>query len=221
MGYAIDRTGHGADAVASALAPALPGVRVTTLEKGGSLARAGQVIITTSHYTENLFDPFVPPNVGLVAVLDADMPLRQPDVRSHERAVQEAAEWRGVAHACGARFLLQSDALETFRAAFEDPWTDAAEDLAQRTAYDQPPAVRAARVACRQKPPAKARAAAQQVVLAAKEALPDVQADEGGASVPGEFAVTLRIPHERWPALRSFLATLDDAHIIDTSPIFW
>ncbi len=221
MGYAIDRTGHGADAVAAALARQFPEERVTTLEKGGSLDKAGRMLITTSHYAENLFDPFIPSKVGLVALLDADMSLRQPDVRSHERAVQEAAEWRGIAHASGARFLLQSDAPETFRTAFEDPWADAAEDLIQRTAYAQPPAARAARVSCRQKPPAAARAAVQKLSLAAKETVPEVTVEEGPGAVPGEFAVTLRVSHERWPVLRAFLATLDDAHIIDTSPIFW
>ena len=221
MGYDIDRTGHGADAVASALAQAFPNERVTTLEKGGSMDKAGRILITTSHYAENVFDPFIPSDVGLVALLDADMALRQPDVRSHERAVQEAAEWRGIAHACRARFLLQSDAPETFRAALEDPWADAENDLAQRTAYAQPPAVRAARVSCRQKPAAAARAAAQKLSLAAKETVPDAEAAESPGAQPGAFAVTLRVPHERWPALRAFLATLDDAHIIDTSPIFW
>ncbi len=244
MGYAIDRTGHGADAIAAALAPLFPGERVTTLEKysttpsgpesppskggetrssplGGEAKEGSRIIITTSHYTENIFDPFVSSPIGLVAVLDADMPLRQPDAQSHERAVQEAAEWRGVARAHGARFLLQSDAPETFRAAFEDPWADAEEDLRQRAAYGQPPAVRAVRVACRQKPPAAARAAAQKIVLAAKETVAGAEAEASPTSLPGEFAVTLRISHERWPALRSFLATLDDAHIIDTSPIFW
>ncbi len=218
MGYAIDRSGFGVEGVAAALAAAFPQATVAVAEKDGNddAVQTADIVVATRHYADNLFDPFDPPPVGLVAVLDADMPLRAPHAGAQEQAVREAQEWRGAAHASRATFLLQSDAVGVFRDAFADPVKTATDDLANRRAYGQPPAVRAARVACRQRPPAAARAAAQRTALAAREHLPFATVDEAAPAERGEFAVLISVPHDRTPDLLAFLSGLDDAHIIDT-----
>ncbi len=212
--FRMERRGWGNQAVAQALRDALPGARVAVSEKGAAPADA-DILVATRHYLENVFDAFGPPRVGLVALLDADAPLRAPDFRAADRALREAAEWQGLARACGAAFVVQTADPAFFRRGLGDPTAWAREELANRRAYGLPPASALVRLTCRARPAARARQMRDDLVAGARAAFPSVRAATELRSPPGTFAAELRFPPADTSAVLAWLRRAPDACIID------
>ena len=216
-GRTIEQKGFGNRAVADALQTAFPGQQVAVIEKDAPTLNASASIILATHYwLETIFDPFLPSTIGLIALLDADAPLRFPGFRASEQALLEAAQWRGAAHACRADFLLQTDNAELFKTAFSDPWAWSKEELAQRISYHQPPSVRLVRLTCHQFPAAEARHALQTIVADLQKEFPSLSINTQIQSEPGTFSAELMIAHDQTAAVFSALQKIDDACVIDT-----
>jgi primosomal protein N' len=141
-GHDLLRRGFGNKKVAEALKNCFPGRSVAIVEKGANDGVAADILLATRFYLEDLFDPFAPGNIGLVADLDADMALHQPNFRATEHAILSANEWRGVASAHRAPFILQTDTPEVFQRGLEDPIAFMKSELKTRADYDLPPVMR-------------------------------------------------------------------------------
>lgn len=206
--------GYGNRAVANAIQSVFPDKTVSCIEKGTELVASdgADVLVVTRHYLENVFSPFDPPDVGLVADLEADMPLFEPTYRAVEQALHDAEEWRGVAHACRAEILIQTNVPELFRGALSDPRRTLEEDLKTRAAYGQPPFRRRMTIDPRIDEPHE-RAHAVRAVL-----------DRLRAEVPGTECVEsdvlrLSVPEDEEQKILALFSTLDDRYIIDTRAI--
>ncbi len=219
--------GFGNRAVAAALQSAFPEATVACLDRDTDVdgAKDADILVVTRHYVENVFDPFHPPDVGLVAELEGDRSLFEPSYRALEKSLLNAEEWRGIAHACRARFLIQTEMPDLFRNALSQPEKALLDDLAIRKSYAQPPYVRAMTVDFKpDEPDEQARGIAKAI-----EAIRAVSPSTDIAKLPsplkgegqGEVYASLRLtvpPSDERAVLQAF-SPLDDSYIIDTRPL--
>lgn len=104
------------------------------------------MVVATSHYTENLFDPRVSHGWGAVIYVDGSAPLRDADPRATERALTQAATWQAVARAHKARCVIQSDHPDLFREGLSQPDVVLAQERSARMDYLLPPFGRVLRI---------------------------------------------------------------------------
>jgi primosomal protein N' (replication factor Y) len=113
------------------------------------------------------------PNVRLVGVVSADVGLNMPDFRAGERAFQLVSQVAGRAGrgAAAGRVIVQTFEPENpaiTLAAAHDYEAFAAQELEIRRAAGLPPAVRMARIVCREADAAEARERAREVAIRLK-----------------------------------------------------
>lgn len=118
------------------------------------------------------------PNVRLVGVIDADTAATQPDFRAAERTFQlisQVAGRAGRAEHAGLVIVQTVDPASRaiVLASRHDFTTFAGEELQARRRFALPPAVRMARIVCRDQDAAKALAAAQALAQELSRAGPD------------------------------------------------
>ena len=205
--------GFGNRAVAAAIQAEFPEATVACLDRDTRVdgSEDADILVVTRHYLENVFDPFHPPDVGLVAELDGDRSLFEPSQRAVEKALYNAEEWRGVAHACRARFLIQTEIPDLFRSALSSPEKTLLDDLSVRKSYGQPPYVRALSV------DAKADDEASRKEMLAEASRVVRSASPGAEIIEGETVVARVPPEDELAVLKAF-SSMDDRYIIDTSP---
>jgi|GEM_PF-749015 len=219
--------GFGNRAVAAALQSAFPEATVACLDRDTDVdgAKDADILVVTRHYVENVFDPFHPPDVGLVAELDGDRSLFEPSYRALEKSLLNAEEWRGIAHACRAKFLIQTEMPDLFRNALSQPEKALLDDLAIRKSYAQPPYVRAMTVEFKPDEPgeqaqgiAKAIEAIRAVSTSTEiSKLPSPSKGEGQGEVYARIRLAVP-PSDELAVLQAF-SPFDDSYIIDTRPL--
>lgn len=212
-GNRLSPRGYGNRAVAAALQKLFPEATVSCIEKGTDLVGADQsdILVVTRHYYENIFDPFHPPDIGLVVDLDADLPLYEPTSKAVEHAILNTEEWRGVANACRADVLIQTEVPDLFRSILSEPERVLAEDLATRRAYGQPPFKRVMTVRFRSTEPHESTLALRTMTEQIREQVPDITVVEGDG-------LRVTVAPEHAAALLRLFSRSDDRYIIDTRP---
>jgi primosomal protein N' len=212
--------GWGNRTVQKALLKLWPQAKVSRVEKDGEqLDPTADIWLSTNHYLENLFDPFAPPDLGLVAVLDADQPLFRAHYRAQENAWANLEEWRAVAQASKAEFVVQTDRAEAWRAYQADPRRCVADELAARRAFAAPPQRRILRFSNKILPPTEALAALTQIAKEARQACPGALCTEPGTDERGAPLLEISVAPAEEPRLLAWAARLDDSFVIDTDAI--
>ncbi len=213
-GNRLSARGYGNRAVASAMQKIFPEATVSCIEKGTDLVGADQsdILVVTRHYYENVFDPFQPPDVGLVVDLDADLPLYEPTSQAVEHAILNTEEWRGVANACRADVLVQTEVPDLFRSMLSEPERVLADDAATRRAYGQPPFKRVMTLRFRS-------GESHETDLAMRTMADQIRAQVPGASVVDSDGLRVTVPLADVPALLVLFSRADDRYIIDTRPL--
>jgi len=206
--------GFGNRAVAAALQSAFPEATVAVLDRDTSVDGGidADILVVTRHFMENVFNPFQPPDVGLVAELEGDRSLFEPSYRALEKSLLNAEEWRGVAHACKAKFLIQTEMPDLFRSALSQPEKALLDDLAVRKSYVQPPYVRSMTVGFKSDEPEEQAREITKSVGAICFVSPGTTIQKGN---PIRLSVPLSDEHAILQAFSSF----DDRYIIDTRPL--
>ncbi|OGL95178.1 hypothetical protein A2348_02545 [Candidatus Uhrbacteria bacterium RIFOXYB12_FULL_58_10] len=213
-GSRLAARGYGNRAVAAALQTLFPEATVRCVEKGTDPAGSDQsdILVVTRHYYENIFDPFQPPNVGLVVDLDADLPLYEPTMRAVEHAILNMEEWRGVANACRADFLVQTEVPDLFRSIFSERDRVLSDDLTTRQAYGQPPFRRICMIRFRSSEPHERDHALRAMSDRIREGVPTAMISDGEN-------LRVSIPPEDKNLLFEIFSNADDGYIIDTRPL--
>jgi primosomal protein N' len=206
--------GYGNRAVASALQAIFPETTVECVEKGSlpGTAPRPDILLATRHYIENIFDPFDPEAFGLVTELDADRPLYEPSTFAVERAVIGSHEWMGVANACRADVLFQTEAVELTREILAHPEQVVAGDIETRRSYGQPPFSRSVDARYTSDEPLKRSQALHILADQIRQAVPRARLSESEE-------LHISVPLEDEAPLLDVLLRFDDRYIIDTRPI--
>lgn len=215
-GNTLQPKGFGNRAVAAAMQTAFPEATVACLDKEHSAEPPDttDILVVTRHYFENVFDPFRPVRFGLVIDLDADLPLFEPSRDAMERTATNAEEWRGLALASHADYLVQTDAPGLFQELLSEPERVLADDLATRKAYGQPPYSRVVTIGYRVTEPLRREHALRAISDRVRSLVPE-------AAISGRDTLKVSVPTEAADALLRALGEADDAYIIDTRPVEW
>ena len=206
--------GFGNRAVAAALQSAFPEATVAVLDRDTAVdgGKDADILVVTRHYVENVFDPFQPPDVGLVAELEGDRSLFEPSYRALEKSLLNAEEWRGVAHACKAKFLIQTEMPDLFRNALSQPEKALLDDLSVRKSYAQPPHVRSMTVDFKSDDPLEQAREIAKSVGAICFVSP-------GTTIQKGDPIRLSVPLSDERAILQAFSSFDDRYIIDTRPL--
>ena len=215
--------GFGNETIKHALQDLFPEATVVLCDKEHSntdtLSEA-DIIVATTYYLENEFNPFSPPDVGVVAQLDVDTPLYEPTFRAKEHAIIHFERWRGVAHACNAPFIAQTDQRGLFKDFLTQPEAIWKEELEMRTAYHQPPARRWFRIHYRNDEQRKSEVAIHKVLKMIKTDFPEaIVYGPKEAKRPG-LEIETGIKAENVQDMLTICKDLDDSYIIDTHAFF-
>lgn len=207
--------GFGNRLIARALQKLFPQNTVGLIEKDDSLGASANadILVVTNFWLENIFNPFERVRAGLVIDLDADMGLYEPSFRSLERTFLHLEEWRGVARALDARFLIQTDSADLYRQYLANSKQTLINELAMRQAYAKPPARRFVRITAKDMGQREAEVGLNQ----AKQAVlvQDPQATALGLKLGQNLEIGFN-PDKSKQILKE-LAKLDDSYIIDSN----
>lgn len=207
--------GFGNRLIARALQKLFPQNTVGLIEKGDSLGASlnADILVVTNYWLENIFNPFTKSEIGLVVDLDADMALYEPSFRSLERAFINLEEWRGVAQAFGAKFVIQTDSLDLYQKYLENPKLALANELTMRQEFGQPPSKRWVRITTKDVDQRQAEVDLNLIKQAIKKI--DDQAMFLGPKPEAGFEAGFK-PEQSNLVLKE-LAKLDDGYIIDSN----
>jgi primosomal protein N' len=148
----IKPRGFGNRGIKTALAKLFPTATIAIIDKDQTSPNVhADILIVTSHYAENLFDPFTKNTLGLVVQLDADLPLYKATFRATERAMIDLALWRGIAHASSCELVVQTDVPELTDKLLHEPYEVHQKELSMRQMYHHPPYKRWMRITARGK----------------------------------------------------------------------
>jgi len=213
-GNRLSARGYGNRSIASALQSIFPEATVSCVEKGTENLEMDRsdILVVTRQYYENIFDPFQPPNFGLIVDLDADLPLYEPSLHAVERAVLNVEEWRGVANACRGDVLVQTEIPDLFRSIFSEPECVVSDDLSTRRAYGKPPFRRVMTVRFRSDE-------TRERDLSHRAMLDQIRREIPNALVVDSDGLRISVSWEDVHALLTIFSRANDRYIIDTRPI--
>ncbi len=212
----IFERGYGNERVAEALV-SLFNVEVSVIDKDHPEFKTSPILLVTQYYYEQYFNPFKPSTIGLVVLIDADAPLFTPTFRALEKTFQRTEEWRGLAFAHRAQFVIQTDSPELFQDFYANAQNVLEEELSQRIACDLPPKRRWMQVVYKDEESRKA-------TLQADLLLQKIQALSLPLTVVGpvfdektQWHIDIGVLPEHSAILLNLFTTLDDHYIIDTN----
>ncbi|HBR81021.1 MAG: Primosomal protein N' [Candidatus Uhrbacteria bacterium GW2011_GWE2_45_35] len=141
-GVKLNERGFGNQTVKQALEKQFPGVTVSLIDRAKQEDDSAQILLVTSYYFESHRQLFARGNFGLVANLDADLPLLDPGFRSFENALRAVEDLRGLARREQAVFIVQTRNPDIFLPYYNNPQACLMNELELRQAYQVPPYVR-------------------------------------------------------------------------------
>jgi len=211
--------GYGNRSIKKVLEKLFSGHSVSIVEKG-SVDMSGSILVVTQYYFENIWSPFDRSDIGLIIDLNADQSLFEPSLRAMEHAMLSLESWRGVAHAMGATYLLQSDVPELFESYLLHPEKSLEQELEMRAALGQPPARRWMRITHRSDEGRKSE-------IAVHALLKEILRQANDANIVGpkwnnknRLSVDVGIHPTSIQTILELFGTLDDDFIIDTNLVF-
>ncbi len=200
--------GYGIDRIADAVAQLFPTASYQIIDQKRTESPTAQIILATRLFLEQLFDPFQKNTFGIVIHLDPDTALFSPDVRASHRAVWSLAEWRGLAHAFQAPFLVQTSEPDWFATRLLNPEQSVCDELDQRRIYGQPPCTRWVTVRL-EEPETRKREMELQILKDSLQRLPHI------STSAMEKTLLVKFPAASEKQVLDLFSALDDRYIID------
>jgi len=165
-----------------------------------------QLLITTEHYRENVFNAFMPGRLGLIVLLNADGPLHEKTFRAKEHALRTVSGWRGVAAAARCPLLIQTDSPDVFSSYFENPDQVLQEELEMRISYGYPPKRRFMRITTK-----------EGMALLETLKIQIIETEPSAEARIQEETLFVAVDPDQTQGLLELFSTLDDHYIIDTA----
>ncbi|MEK7452050.1 MAG: hypothetical protein AAB664_01820 [Patescibacteria group bacterium] len=136
----IKETSCGNKKLSEILQNEFPNARFSSIDKEHPFVdKEADIILTTSFYLEEPFNPFEPDQFGVIVLLDADESLYHESSESLRETLYAFEQWKAVAFRCRASLLLQTRTLSLFQEYLENPDTFLRKELASRSSYHLPP----------------------------------------------------------------------------------
>ena len=174
------------------------------------------IVLATSYYLEQLFNPFHPDKFNLVVLLDADAPLYRSSYRATEDALYEFEQWRSVATANRGSFIAQTRSAPMFQEYISNPHAFLSEELSSRRSYDLPPFSRIASLHFSESDDRKADLRMSALVKEIRTAFPTMKLQKHSSHVPNEHVIEIHFVDRDTTSLLELLRTFPDDVIIDT-----
>ncbi len=140
----LKERGVGNQQVEKQLRKLFPNVDIVRIEKEKdepehlAISRA-TIILATRHYLDAVYDPFHPPDFGLVADLMGDLGLSDPSYDATEQSLIRLLELRGVAFRTKCSFIVQAFDAPMIKKMLSDPASFIEEERAVREQAHFPP----------------------------------------------------------------------------------
>ena len=140
--------GFGNRLMARLLQKLFPQNFISLIEKDNILGTGlkADISVVTNYFLENLFNPYLSNDIGLVVDLNADMALYEPSFRGIERAFINLENWRGLARAYQANFIIQTNTADLFKKYLIEEKKILKNELIMRQDFGQPPMQRWIRI---------------------------------------------------------------------------
>ncbi len=118
-----------------------PGNPILHIEKGfeATLPTEPAILLTTRYFTESIYQPLDPPNLGLIVDLQADIGLHGGEYDAIEQAIIRLYELRGIAARLQTPFIVQTYDGALIQRIMQDPRALLASELEARKALNYPP----------------------------------------------------------------------------------
>ncbi|MBI2551211.1 hypothetical protein HYV73_02585 [Candidatus Uhrbacteria bacterium] len=195
--------GRGIATVATALARLYPDVRIHSYEKGKLIDDSADLWISTRHYLDAVWDPFLPPAFHLVALLCADLSLvREGSMLEAWRTVSQAQ-----AVAADTSLMIQTFQPGIFGRLFEKPDVWIAEELRARKLLHQPPFLRHAEIRSRTSVSSQE---ATSILEGIRDHVPSAHIDVTAS------AIGVSLPPDAIDHFLAFASTLPDSLTVDS-----
>ncbi len=174
------------------------------------------IVLVTSYYLEQLFDPFHPEGFDAIVLLDADAPLYRSSYRAVEEAIYEFEQWNAVAFANRASYFVQTRSMSLFEEYVHNPKTFLDSELAARISYEQPPFIHLASLQFTESDPRKADLQISTYVKQIRANFPEIRLQKISSIASNEYTLEIRFKDTEKATLLAFLRTFPDDTIIDT-----
>ena len=218
-GNRLREKGYGNRSMKRLLEKTFPEYHVGIIEKGRQESPEAELLLITSSFFETVYNPFDPlTGIGLLVHVDADLPLYEPQFRSIEQAISTNVLLQGVAFRLQADYLIQTRVPRLFEEYLFHPEEALKKDEDMRRLFSLPPFCQGMRIYYRAKEERIAYLALQTILLSLKNYEHDTLMGPK-KDTKGQLYISLRIhPHQK-SRLFTYLQTLPDSYIIDTSVI--
>ena len=218
-GNRLREKGYGNRNIKCLLEKLFPQYKVGIIEKGKQESPEAELLLITSSFFEELYNPFDPlTNIGLFIHLDADLSLYEPQFRSIEQTMFTNAFLQGMACRLQAEYLIQTRVPHLFEEYLFHPEEALKKDEQMRQLFSLPPFCQGLRISYRAKEERIAYLALQTILPLLKKY--DCHTLLGPKKdAKGQLTISLRMyPHQK-SKIFAYLQTLPDAYIIDTNVV--
>lgn len=212
----LESSTQGNNKMAQILQNEFPDAKFCSIDKEHPIMDTdSQIVLTTSFYLEELFNPFQPQNFGTVVILDADGPLYQSSYRAVEQACYEIERWNAVALGSRASLIIQTHAFSLFHEYLEDPIAFLKNELTLRATYEQPPFRRIAFLQFTESEPRKAELRMTACIKSIRERLKDVRLTKLASNKHHVYTLELRYTNAEKSLLLDLFRAFPDDILID------
>lgn len=217
-GINLIERGFGNQSIKQALKKQFPNVSISLIDRTKQENESAQILLATSYYLETFRQPFARSDFGLIANLDADLPLLDPNFRAFENGLRIIEDLRGLAIRERALFVVQIRNPQIFSIYYDNPLACLKNELGLRRAYQMPPFTRWMRLKIRDKEERRAELELQAVLeilkpLAGVNVFP-IEYERGRGC-----SVSFSVEPTAMDAVLKKLSALPDRVIIDTNAI--
>ena len=213
----LEESAFGNKKIAEVLQKEFPHTQFCSVDKEHpSIDPNAQIVLATSYYLEEPFNPFQSDRWGAVVLLDADGPLYRPSYRAVEEACYELEQWNAVAISSRAPLFVQTHTVSLFQEYIDHPITFLKKELTLRETYEQPPYRHIAIVQFSETEVRRAEVRQTALIKEIRQRLSDVHIQKIPSQKPGVHALEIRFSEPEKPILLELFATFPDDILIDT-----
>ncbi|PJA47667.1 hypothetical protein CO172_00520 [Candidatus Uhrbacteria bacterium CG_4_9_14_3_um_filter_36_7] len=216
QGKLLESKGWGIKKIRERLQKYFPSKTIGLIEKSIIEQPEAEIIMTTSFIFETPLDfqKLLKP-IGLILILDADLPLYQPTFRATEQAIRSFEEWKGMARTFKARYAIQTAYPDFFTNYQSKPETFFLQEYSTRASYHLPPFVRLVRIQYKDKNPSQSLKQLELIKETLKKKNSSVEL-QGPFPYKSSFACTIWVDQNIKSILWPYLQSLAQVFIIDT-----